>query len=60
MPAGADFYAALFALHERMVAGDPTLLGDVAQLVLKPLIARLRREFRHVDDQLLQGGGPTP
>lgn len=54
MPDRAEFYAALFALHERMLAGDPTLLGDVARRVFDPLIAQLRGEFRNVDDQLLQ------
>lgn len=52
----SEFYATLFALHERMSAGDPTLLGDVAQLVIEPLIGQLRRRFRHVDDQHLQDG----
>ena len=53
MATGAEFYAALFALHERMLAGDPTLLGEVARLVFEPLIAQLRQKFRGVDDQLL-------
>jgi hypothetical protein len=56
MKAGAEFYAALFALHERMLAGDPTLLGDVARLVMQPLTAQLRQEFGTVDDQLIADG----
>jgi len=42
MPARAEFYAALFALHERILAGEPTLLGDVARLVFEPLMAQLQ------------------
>lgn len=56
MPAEAEFYVALFALHERMLAGDPTLLSDVARLVIEPLVDQLQRDFPGVDDQLLQGG----
>lgn len=56
MRAKAEFYAQLFALHERMLAGDPTLLGAVALLVFEPLMAQLRREFRDVDDQITTGG----
>ena len=56
MPAGERFYVALYRLHERMLDGDPTLLGDVARLVIDPLSQQLHREFPGVDDQLLQGG----
>jgi DNA-directed RNA polymerase specialized sigma24 family protein len=56
MANGAEFKAALFALHERMLAGDPTLLGDVARLVLEPLKAQVRQAFRTVDDQLVEDG----
>lgn len=56
MPAGAEFYAALMALHERMLAGDPTLLGEVARLIYEPLMAQLHREFRKVNDHLLHEG----
>lgn len=56
MAVGAEFYAALFALHERMLAGGPTPLGEVARLVLEPLTAKLRQEFGRVDDQLLEDG----
>lgn len=56
MPAGERFYVALYRLHERMLDGDPTLLGDVARLVIDPLIQQLHKEFPGVDDQLLQGG----
>ena len=54
MPSREQVYVALFSLHERLVAGDPTILGDVAKLVFEPLIAELRNEFRGVDDHVLQ------
>jgi hypothetical protein len=56
MPAREQFYAALYALHERMLQGDPTLLSDVARLVLDPLTQQLHTEFPHEDEQLLLGG----
>lgn len=56
MPAGAEFYAALMALHEQMLAGNPTLLGEVARLVFDPLMATLHHEFRKVSDQVLNEG----
>ena len=56
MPVGAEFYAALFALHERMLAGDPTLLGEVARLIYEPLTVQLRQEFRTPDHHLLDDG----
>lgn len=54
MPGREEFYTALFALHKRLLAGDPTLLGDIAKLVFEPLIAHLRHEIRNTDDHLLQ------
>ena len=54
MSARNKFYTELFTLHEQMLAGDPTLLADIARLVLESLIAQLRHEFREVDDHLLQ------
>jgi hypothetical protein len=54
MPSRKDFYVALYTLHERLLVGDPTVLGDVAQLVFGPLIAHLRKDFSGEDDHMLQ------
>jgi hypothetical protein len=53
-----EFYAALFVLHERLVSGDPSSLGEVAKMVLEPLTKQLRQKFPgssfpQVDDHLL-------
>jgi hypothetical protein len=53
-----EFYAALFVLHERLVSGDPSPLGDMAKMVLEPLTQQLRQKFPgssfpQVDDHLL-------
>lgn len=54
MSARNKLYTDVFTLHQQLLAGDPTLLADIAQLALEPLIALLRREFPDIDDHLLQ------
>ena len=50
----ATLYAQLFELHERLLAGDPTLLGDVATLVRDHLVVQLGAKLRGVDEHIIQ------
>jgi hypothetical protein len=50
----AALYSELFGLHKRLVSGDPTLLGDVATLVLAPLKRHLHAKLRGVDEHVIQ------
>ena len=42
------------ALHARLLRRDPTATVDLAETCLGPLVAWLRRAFRHEDDALLE------
>ena len=50
----ATLYAKLFGLHERLLAGDPTLLGDIATLARDHLVAHLGAKLRGVDEHVVQ------
>lgn len=58
MSRDTSFYSAVYALHVRLLGGDPTLLGEIAALIYEPLLRQLRSEFPEhtnplADDQLL-------
>ncbi|MHB8575763.1 MAG: hypothetical protein ACYDCQ_10580, partial [Dehalococcoidia bacterium] len=40
-------------LHRRLIEGDPVAPVDLAEQYLDPLLARLRRRFSRLDEQLL-------
>lgn len=57
MSQSVHFYTALLTLHQQLMAGDPTPLAEIAQLVLEPLARQLHRKFPDhtfpsVDDHL--------
>jgi len=61
MKLGSEFFAALYDLHQRLIAGDPTLLAKIANLTYAPLIAGVRAEFLEhafprVDDHMIMEG----
>jgi hypothetical protein len=61
MKLGSDFYAKLYSLHQQLIAGDPTLVAQIAGLVYTPLSDELRREFPEhafprVDDHMIMEG----
>lgn len=41
----AEFYAQLLDLHRRRLAGDPTVISDIARLSFQHLFEALRRQF---------------
>jgi hypothetical protein len=49
-----QFYTELYSLHQQLIAGDPTVVGDIAELAFHPLIRQLRAMFLRVDDHILQ------
>src|SRR5688572_25641241 len=46
-------YERLFTLHQRLLNGDPTPLGEIARLVYQPLTSMLHQSFPEVDDHIL-------